>query len=189
VNKKKSKFLPIIAIVVVGAFIFTMLLPTIFAALGTEKGSLPEWSQNKKDTLQQANSIEAGPTGNEAKYFTSSKGGNVDVGVIFMNPIVSNEDYLVFKVMLNTHSVDLTKYSNLNKFVELQVSDNVVIKDGFIWESESNEGHHISGTLKVKNDYNGKPILTDDTEYLKLIFKNIADVKEREHIYKKDTLR
>lgn len=122
-----------------------------------------------------------------AKYYTVSSGGNVDVGVIFKNPLTGETKDLVFEVMLNTHSVDLGKYKELQKYVELQVDEKIIITEGFTWESEG-EGHHMSGLLRLKNEYNGEPILTNNTTQIKLILKNV-EIESREHIYKEDTLR
>ncbi|MDK2934418.1 MAG: hypothetical protein PWP27_2228 [Clostridiales bacterium] len=186
-SKKRNKLLAIIAVVVVGAFIFTMLLPTLSAPFIDKDDNVPVALQDKENNSQQDNPKTK--ANNEAKYFTSSIGGNVDVGVLFLNPLVNDTDNVLFNVMLNTHSVDLTKYEELAKYVELQIDEDIIIKDGFIWEGENQNGHHISGTLKIKNDYEGAPIFDDNTKSLKLVFKNIAGVKERVHIYKGDTLR
>lgn len=109
------------------------------------------------------------------------------MGVIFENPLTGETKDLVFEVMLNTHSVDLGKYKELQKYVELQVDEKIIITDGFTWENEG-EGHHMSGLLRLKNEYNGEPILTNNTTQIKLILKNI-EIESREHIYKEDTLR
>ncbi|WHH59996.1 hypothetical protein [Petroclostridium sp. X23] len=181
--KRKSNALAITAVVVLIAFGLTMLMPIVFAAFNKDAKDIPVPKQTDNDSSQQNTT-----QNNEAKYFTSSNGGNVDIGVIFMNPIEKDETDLVFKVMLNTHSVDLSDYSELNKYVKLKTKE-ITIEDGFVWDSDSSDGHHISGTLKIKNQYDGKPILDDKTEYIKLVFKNIAGVKEREHVYTKETLR
>lgn len=106
-----------------------------------------------------------------------------------MNPISKDQDTLEFIVILDTHSEDLSQYKELGKFVELKSDDGITITDGFVWEAESDEGHHVSGSLKIKNSYKEKPIFDNNTRYLKLIFKNIAGVKAVEHVYQGDTLR
>lgn len=147
--------------------------------------------KDESETLlqQDRSQTEADGESKEEKYLTYSEGGNVNIGVIFMNPISKDLDTLEFMVMLDTHSEDLARYKELNKFVELRTDNGLVVTEGFVWEAESDEGHHVSGSLKIKNSYKGKPILDSNTGYLKLVFKNIASVKEREHVYQDDTLR
>ena len=125
---------------------------------------------------------------NASKYVTVSDGGNVKITVTLMNPVEKNENDLVFNVMFETHAVDLTAYKNLGKFVQLQ-SDDISVADGFTFKVDNDDSHHLSGTLKVKNSFNGKPLLTDSTKSLKLTFNNVADVPKRDHVYAGDALK
>ncbi|MGE4283535.1 MAG: hypothetical protein AB7G87_07395, partial [Clostridia bacterium] len=183
VTKRKNKTLVIIAVIVAVVFLLAMIMPIVFAIFSNETKDITVPRQANNNRLEKDDT-----QNNEAKYFTRSTGGNVDIGVIFMNPNQKTSGDLVFKVMINTHSVDLSKYNELSKYVELRTNE-TIIKDQFIWDSESSEGHHVNGILKVKKQYNGKPVLGDKTEYMKLVFKEIAGVPEREHVYTKETLR
>lgn len=146
---------------------------------------------NKGISVQKSNIVNEGRNAEikKDKYFTSSDGGNIEVGVVFKNPITKNNENLEFQVELNTHSVDLSEYKELNKFVSLEINDRTIIDKGFVWESDSEGGHHISGILKIKNTYNGKPILNNETKSVKLIFKNIGGVETRQHVYQSNTLK
>ncbi|AOY77751.1 hypothetical protein [Clostridium formicaceticum] len=182
-SKKKTNILPILAVIIAGIVMLTIFLPAIFEIPGRNNNDTSLLSQEKQATETKENA-----TKNVAKYYTSSIGGNIEIGVIFKNPLMDNNDDLVFDVVLNTHSVDLTKYKELSNFLELKTEDNMIIRDGFIWEADNEDSHHMSGVLKIKNSYDGKPIYTENTNYLNLIFKNIGDITEREHIYKDDTV-
>ncbi len=95
---------------------------------------------------------------------------------------------VTFEVSLGTHSIDLTEYKDIRKFVELRTDSGVVITEGFEWVVENAENHHINGILKIKNNIEEKPIIGQDTKSFKLIFKNIPDEGEREHLYEGEKL-
>ncbi|SNS08969.1 hypothetical protein SAMN05446037_10042 [Anaerovirgula multivorans] len=182
-SKKKNKIFPVLAIIIAGGLILTLLFPTILEILDSNSNELSLLSQEKQ-TIETQES----PTKNAAKYYTTSTGGNIEIGVFFKNPLIDNNDNLVFDIALNTHSVDLAQYKELNNFIELKTEDDVIIKDELIWKADKEDSHHMSGTLKIKNSYNGNPIYTENTEYLNLVFRNIGSINEREHIYKGNTL-
>lgn len=123
------------------------------------------------------------------KYMTISQSGNIDIVVKYLNPESGAKDILAFEVSLGTHSIDLTEYKDIRKYVELQTDDGTAIDEGFEWVLENAENHHIRGVLKIKNDIEGKPVVGQDTKSLKLIFKNIPDASEREHLYEGEKLK
>ena len=118
----------------------------------------------------------------EKSYMTSSEYGNIYLDVLFKNAYEKDKDTLDFEVMLDTHTEDLSEYYELDKFVELRV-DGAIINDGFEWERRGG-GHHVSGILGIKNSYQGKKIVDENTKELQLVFKNIGGTKERKHLYK-----
>jgi hypothetical protein len=65
----------------------------------------------------------------------------------------------------------------------------LVISDGFEWDLENSEIYHISGNLKIKNNFEGVPIIGQDTRSFKLVFKDIGSSNGREHVYEGDKLR
>ena len=91
--------------------------------------------------------------------------------------------------MINTHSVDLAQYDELTDFVKLQTDKGLTIIDNFDWTKETGDSHHVTGILKIENIYDGTPLFDNNTEYLKLVFKNIVEVDVREHLYQDETLR
>jgi len=113
---------------------------------------------------------------------TSSEGGNVYLEIEFKDIENKNKEELIFEVSMYTHTEDLSRYYELDKFSEI-IIDGVTIKDGITWK-RSGGGHHVGGILKIKNYYNGRKIVDDNTKEIKLIFKNIGDVEERIHLYK-----
>jgi len=125
----------------------------------------------------------------EEELLRSDQQGNVDVDVIFLNPLTEEkEKELVFEVMLNTHSVDLEKY-DLSKISVLKTSDGIRIEDGIEWRIESGSGHHITGLLKFPLYVNNRPILSKDTDYITIIIRNLDNIPERTFQWEKDYLK
>lgn len=123
------------------------------------------------------------------QYITISQKGNIDIIVNYLNPVIGSNDVLTFEVSLGTHSIDLTEYKDIRKFVELRTDIGEVVTEGFEWDVENAESHHINGSLKIKNNIEGKPIVGQDTKSFKLIFKDIPDEGEREHLYEGEKLK
>ncbi|HYE10338.1 MAG TPA: hypothetical protein VEF53_09175, partial [Patescibacteria group bacterium] len=117
------------------------------------------------------------------KYITFSNDDNIDIIVNYMSPVNKDKDNLTFNILIDTHSVDLTNYVDISKYVELRTDAGIVISDGFEWDLENGEGHHISGILRIKNNMEGNSVVDSNTKSFSLVFKNIADTREREHIY------
>jgi hypothetical protein len=113
---------------------------------------------------------------------TNSEGGNIYLEIEFKDIENKNKEELIFEVSMYTHTEDLSRYYELDKFSEIIV-DGLHIKNGITWK-RSGGGHHVSGILKIKNYYNGSKIVDNNTKEIKLKFKNIGDVKERIHLYK-----
>ncbi|MGE5633048.1 MAG: hypothetical protein ACM3TR_18420 [Caulobacteraceae bacterium] len=143
-----------------------------------------EVQQNKEISALQQDANDS-----EFKYLTLSQKDNIDISVNYLSPSTKDNDTLVFEVTLGTHSVDLTKYVDIRKYIELQTDSGVVVRDGFEWDTDSGGGHHITGILKIKNNFDGKPIVGPDTKSFKLVFKNIGSTGTREHVYEGDMLK
>lgn len=111
----------------------------------------------------------------------SSENSEVDLEVEFKNYQKEDPEFLEFEVFLNTHSEDLSQYDNFVDFLKLIVDEVPVNTEIFLEKRGS--GHHISNILKIKNDYQGKKILDENTKEIKLIFHNISGVEERIHSY------
>ena len=120
----------------------------------------------------------AAPAGqlNEKDLTRTTSGASIDVSVAFMNPLLKPEEIngkLVFKVALDTHSVDLTQF-DLTKLATLRTSDGKTVTTGFTWEPQSESSHHRLGLLKVDATLDGKPLITKETKFLELELKNIG---------------
>jgi hypothetical protein len=106
----------------------------------------------------------------------TTSGAAIDVSIAFMNPLLKSEETngkLVFKVALNTHSVDLTQF-DLTKLVVLRTSDGTVVAKNFSWEPQSESSHHRLGLLKVDATVDGKALITKETKFLELELKGIG---------------
>lgn len=105
-----------------------------------------------------------------------SKDG-IDVGVTINNIIDEDEDYIVFKLMLNNHRLDLEniKYDELSSLI---TSDGTTINEGFQWELLGGGGHHISGLLKIAKVNNGNNIINKDTDYIQLELNGIGNAEK-----------
>lgn len=111
------------------------------------------------------------PTDEEILIRYDSK-NSIDMGVVYLNLIEDDEEYIIFKVRLNNHIIDLEdiKYDELAK---LSFSNGTIIDDGFIWESSS-QGHHISGRLKLPRSYLGTNINLSELGSAQLEFEDIG---------------
>lgn len=112
----------------------------------------------------------------EAGLTRTSQAGGIIVSVTFMNPLLKPEEtagQLVFTVALDTHTVDLSQF-DLTKLAVLRTSEGVTVSEGFIWEPESESGHHRKGVLKVADTLNGAPVITKETKYIELELKEIG---------------
>ncbi|MBI3661171.1 hypothetical protein HY230_11970 [Candidatus Acetothermia bacterium] len=114
---------------------------------------------------------------NEADLTRASDEAGVKVDVAFMNPLLKPEEAagrLVFKVTLNTHTIDLSKL-DLTKLASLRTSTGFTIAEGFTWEPVGQEsGHHRTGLLKIGATSEGKPLITKETKYIELELKDIV---------------
>lgn len=103
----------------------------------------------------------------------TSAGSAVSVDVIFLNPLQKNKEELVFKVALNTHSVDLSGYK-IDQLAAFKNSEGVEIKEGFVWVPESDSQHHRSGYLKIPaKAEDEKPLISEKTDYIILEISGI----------------
>lgn len=189
--KKRKELMIALSCIVVVAIAVSIIFPIISTAFAGKSGGTKAGTTSTGTTVgtDSSNTSQQSDKGNELnKYYTQGRAGSIDIGVIFLTPSSGDKNSLSFEIELGNHTIDLSKYNNLNKLAELDV-DGVVISDGFTWTSEEGSGHHIVGVLKVSNSYKGQPVLKSDTKELKLILKNIEGAKETEFVYKGDTLK
>lgn len=110
----------------------------------------------------------------EAELMRTSEAAGITVKVTFLNPLLKPEaGKLIFKVALDTHTVDLSRF-DLTKLAVLRTSEGVVVNKGFTWEPESESSHHRAGLLKLDATFEGKPLITKETRYIELELKEIG---------------
>lgn len=149
---------------------------------------------NKKEiveTPQENKDIKEIPEDELEKYIRYSSQGPIDIGILYKNVIEPNDEYLIFEMMLNNHSIDVNNI-DYSKFVSLRNDKGLVIKEGFEWDVFEGSGHHVFGSLKIPKQYEGENIIDDTTEYIELELKGFEDTIKSEKskfLWKKEVLR
>ncbi len=109
----------------------------------------------------------------EEDLMRSSAGSAVTMDVVFLNPLQKNEDELVFKVYINTHSLDLSSF-RIDSLATFRNSGGLEVSEGFAWVSERDSSHHRSGYLKIPSKTRaGTPLITAETDYILLEVKGV----------------
>lgn len=85
------------------------------------------------------------------------------------------DKYIVFRLSVDSHSVDLSGY-NFEKSVLLRDSSGNQL-GAVEWISESDDSHHRSGLIVFPRDSLGDP--PSGTEYVEVIIRNLAGATER----------
>lgn len=193
--RKMNGFTRLITVVAVLLIVLILIMGlTSFLTGSNEKKVSKEKVTEENISIQQneekfVEQTQSDGSDNAVKYMTISQNGNIDIFVNYLNPSIGSKEVLTFEVSLGTHSVSLSKYRDIRKYVELVLDTGIVVSEGFEWELQNEEDHHISGILKIKNDIEGKSIAEEGTKSFKLVFKNIPDRSEREHIYEGEKLK
>lgn len=124
----------------------------------------------------------------EQKFIRVDSQGNVDVAVVFNNLVEGNQDDLVFKLMVNTHSVALDDI-DFGKLSTIKNSSGLMIEEGITWEMGGGGGHHIYGYLKVPKNYNGKDIIEESTKSVELEIKGLDGIDSRKFVWDEEDLK
>ncbi len=104
--------------------------------------------------------------------------GPVTVKVAFDAQQQTEQGKLVFKVELDTHSVELGSI-DLGQLSVLRNEKGEQVNPSE-WISPAGGGHHVKGTLTFPNPYSsGKPLVGPDTQYVELVVRDIGEVRER----------
>ena len=113
-------------------------------------------------------------TGNSTSAATqTNEGGEVIFRVTWQGP----EGGPVFKVAMDTHSVDLDGY-DLGQLAVLRADDGRELQPS-AWEAPKG-GHHRTGTLTFPTTGDdGKAVVGPDTPGFELIIRDVAGVPER----------
>ncbi|TCT15564.1 hypothetical protein EDC18_103270 [Natranaerovirga pectinivora] len=104
--------------------------------------------------------------------------GAVMVTANFLNLKEHIEDFWVFEVSLDTHTVDLGQY-NYSELITIRVDDAYKTNDEF---NLSVEGalHHMSLIIKLPKVMNNKDIITPENKEIVLAINEVDGVKTRE---------
>jgi hypothetical protein len=105
-------------------------------------------------------------------------GGDVTVRVTWQGP----EAGPVFKVVMDTHSVDLDPY-DLSTMVVLRTGDGRE-SPAIRWDAPAG-GHHRKGTLAFSEvALDGKPLVAEDTQSIDLVIYDLSGVPTRSFTWK-----
>jgi hypothetical protein len=104
--------------------------------------------------------------------------GEIDIAVEFINPTNNIEDFWIFKISLDTHSVDLDAI-DFEKSISFISGNETVTKNGFKLK-EYGSGHHISRVLELPKKINGKDTILKEFDSFKMIFSNIENIEKTE---------
>ena len=155
---KKDKYARIIR-----NLVFIVPIGMLVILVGGCSRGLDSKSQNDSSTLESSYRPVNG-------MVQTHDGGGVTIDVEWKG--IEN-DSLVLKVSMNTHSVELDQY-DLNKLTVLLDSNGLEYMPAS-WDSAPG-GHHREGVLR----FPVPPALTQKTtSYIKLVIRNIAGVDER----------
>ncbi|MCL5985378.1 MAG: hypothetical protein M1371_02290 [Actinobacteria bacterium] len=92
----------------------------------------------------------------------------------------SFDEFLVFAIDLNTHSVDLSSYKMEDISTLRDNQGNLYSPVEWRELGESSSSHHRSGALLFSlANKEGNPVISEATRYIEVIIKDIAGVKER----------
>jgi hypothetical protein len=148
--------------------------PTQASALAAEK---PVAAPAQVPAATQVKPAAPVPAGNLSQ---SAEDGAVTVEITPLNLADAKASALDFKVVMNTHSVELGV--DLAKLAVLKVGDNEVVAKG--WQAPAGSGHHVEGTLSFPaKTADGKPLLADATGF-SIAIRNLAGVSERTFTWK-----
>ncbi len=106
----------------------------------------------------------------------TTEDGGIQVSAVFLNPVQPDEQELAFEIFFTTHSGSVAAYK-LEELSTVSSDQGIKVTDGFTWTSESDDGHHRYGILRLKRtDSSGRALITDATKQLTLEIAGIGDV-------------
>lgn len=105
-----------------------------------------------------------------------AQAGAVDLAVEFTSAIEETADKWVFKVAMNTHSVNLEGI-NLYEAISFVDGNGNLIDEGFDIKT-TGAGHHLTHYVLLPKDLDGQAFLSKKSEVISMIFKNIDGIEE-----------
>jgi hypothetical protein len=134
-----SLFIGVIAVGAIGYYI------TDFILHGDKAAENSIANQVKQSQSNQSNSVRTNVEGTESPLTKSNSEGAVSIKTTLLAEKSSNNQ-LVFEVVMNTHSVDLTQF-DLAKLASIIFDQNSNNTGMFEWEPDNQDSHHMMGNL------------------------------------------
>ncbi len=102
------------------------------------------------------------------------RGGGVAISLTYLNPVQkAPEGKITFELRMNTHSVDLDQY-DMAQLASLQDDQGRKVQ-ALTLASPTGGGHHRSGILLFpQSDAAGNPLVREETKYLRVIIREVA---------------
>lgn len=136
------------------------------------------YSQTEEESLKISKPSKAKIKTSPKEVVQEASVGAVDLAVQFYNPEKNVDDYWIFQVAMDTHSVDLDQI-DLQESVYFIDGNGKIIDDGFEVK-KSGAGHHVSQYVELPKHINGVDTIFKEFKSFKMIFKNIDGVKKTE---------
>ncbi len=134
------------------------------------------YSLSQKESLETTKQADAYSETSSDEIVQLAAVGAVDLAVQFYNAEKPVEDYWVFQVAMDTHSVDLDQI-DLVKSVYFIDGNGKTIKTGFKVK-KSGAGHHVSQYIELPKQLNGEETIRKDDTGFKMVFMNIDGVEK-----------
>jgi hypothetical protein len=177
----------IINLVVITSFVLSLLIAIGLDLVSSDYEFVPDLQIRLDENQTNGHQVNISKETVE-KYFRTSgtlEPGNVEVQVVYLNPFQNVKgDHLIFQVIFNSNSVNLSNY-DITKEAVIEDSNGTIITEGFNWKQlHRDSNHHFMGILIVpylQPDQKYKnPSTKEDAEWIKLVIKGIPKVENRE---------
>jgi len=191
---KKNVIIAVIALLIIGsgAFFWSQTQKDDYAVKASEviseslevnysietEGESEAYAQTKEESLKTPKPTTAKVKTIPKKQVQQASVGAVDLAVQFYNPDKNVDDYWIFQVAMDTHSVDLDQI-DLQESIYFIDGNGKIIEDGFTVK-KSGSGHHVSQYVELPKHINGEDTIYKEFESFKLVFKNIDGVEKTE---------
>ena len=145
---------------------------------GEISSSESDYSQTKEESLETPKPTEARIKTSPNEVVQEASAGAVDLAVQFYNPEKNVDDFWIFQVAMDTHSVDLDQI-DLQESVYFIDGNGKIIDEGFKVK-KSGSGHHVSQYVELPKHIKGVDTIYKEFKSFKMVFKDIDGVKKTE---------
>lgn len=141
-------------------------------------GENGELAQTKEESLKTPKPTTAKVKTSPEEQVQQVTVGAVDIAVQFYNPDKNVDDYWIFQVAMDTHSVDLDLI-DLQKSIYFIDGNGKIIEEGFKVK-KSGSGHHVSQYVELPKHIDGADTIYKEFKSFKMVFKNIDGIEKTE---------